>query len=46
VIESQDFINGKGLAVYVKTPVGPFSVAYGRTSARDERIYLSAGYNF
>lgn len=46
VIEPRDFINGKGLAILLKTPLGPFSVAYGQSSAHDERIYFSAGYSF
>jgi len=45
-IQSKDFINGRGLALSLKTPLGPFSIAYGQTSTRDERIYISAGYNF
>lgn len=45
-IQEKDFINGRGLALSLKTPLGPFSIAYGQTSARDERLYISAGYNF
>ena len=46
LIQAKDFINGRGLALSLKTPLGPFSIAYGQTSTRDERLYISAGYNF
>ncbi len=46
LIQAKDFINGRGLALSLKTPLGPFSIAYGQTSTRDKRLYISAGYNF
>ncbi len=46
LIQGKDFINGRGLAISLNTPLGPLSIAYGQTSARDERLYISAGYNF
>jgi len=46
LIQAKDFINGGGLAICLKTPLGPFSIAYGQASTHDERLYISAGYNF
>ncbi|OGC05644.1 hypothetical protein A2V82_00115 [candidate division KSB1 bacterium RBG_16_48_16] len=45
-VEAKDFINGKGVALIFKLPIGPLSLAYGRASNGRDRVYLSAGYNF
>jgi NTE family protein len=45
-VATKDFINGKGVAIIFKLPIGPVSIAYGRASNGKDRVYLSAGYNF
>ncbi len=45
-VKGSDFISGRGGALSLKTPLGPFSVAYGRVSNGQDRFYFSAGYNF
>ncbi|MDZ7722839.1 MAG: patatin-like phospholipase family protein [candidate division KSB1 bacterium] len=45
-ITSQDFIFGYGASVDIETPVGPFSLAYGRTNKQQETFYLNLGFHF
>jgi NTE family protein len=45
-VKASDFISGRGAAVSVKTPIGPFSLAYGRASNGNDRLYFSAGFDF
>ncbi len=45
-VNGKDFISGRGAALSLKTPLGPFSAAYGRASNGHDRFYFSAGYNF
>ena len=45
-INFDHFVNGRGLALSFQTPIGPLSIAYGQANTRDERVYLSAGYEF
>ncbi len=46
IINGSDFVNGRGLALSFQTPIGPLSIAYGQANTRDERVYISAGYEF
>jgi outer membrane translocation and assembly module TamA len=45
-IKSNDFISGSGLKFSVDTPLGPFSMAYGRTRKNQRVYYFSAGFQF
>ncbi len=45
-VKGNDFISGRGAALSLKTPLGPFSAAYGRASNGHDRFYFSAGYNY
>lgn len=45
-VKPEDFINGKGIAVSFKTPLGPISFAYGRASNGKKEMYFTAGYDF
>ena len=45
-VSAEDFINGRGAALQLKSPLGPFSIAYGRTGTGHDRLYVSAGYKF
>jgi len=45
-IKADDFINGRGISLSMKTPIGPLSFAYGLASNGRKRLYFSAGYQF
>jgi len=45
-IKAKDFLLGLGIKFSVNTPLGPFSLAYGRTRNRLQRFYISAGFDF
>jgi len=45
-IKSNDFISGSGLKFSVDTPLGPFSMAHGRTRKNQRVYYFSAGFQF
>lgn len=45
-IKADDFISGHGVALSCKTPIGPFSFAYGKTNRRQHQFYFSAGFEF
>ncbi len=41
-----DFINGRGVALSFKSPLGPLSLSYGAASNGKRRVYFTAGYDF
>jgi NTE family protein len=45
-IYKENFIDGRGLGIALKTPLGPLNLSYGKSSNGKSRIYLIAGYNF
>lgn len=45
-VQPIDFINGKGIALSFKSPLGPLSVSYGAASNGKRRLYFTAGYDF
>jgi len=45
-IYKEDFINGQGVGVALKTPLGPLRFTYGKANKGQHRFYLLAGYNF
>ncbi|MBN1482736.1 patatin-like phospholipase family protein [candidate division KSB1 bacterium] len=45
-IRANDFTSGYGAAISFKTPVGPFSFAYGHTNRGQRQFYFSAGFEF
>ena len=45
-IKTNDFIGGYGTSLGIKTPVGPFTIAYGRTTRGQSQVYFSAGFEF
>ncbi len=45
-VKSKDFLVGLGSKVSVNTPLGPFSLAYGRTRDQQIFLYFSAGFDF
>lgn len=45
-IKGEDMITGRGVSFAIKTPLGPISFSYGRSSLGKGRFYFSAGYDF
>lgn len=45
-IKSKDFVLGTGIKFSVNTPLGPFSLAYGRSREDNQSYYFSAGFQF
>ncbi len=45
-VQPVDFINGKGVALSFKSPLGPISFSYGAASNGKRRFYFTAGYDF
>ena len=45
-IKTNDFVGGVGAALGLKTPIGPFSFAYGATNRGHQKFYFSAGFEF
>ncbi len=45
-IKANDFIGGWGAAFGFKTPIGPFSFAYGASNRGHQQVYFSAGFEF
>ncbi|MBN1464860.1 patatin-like phospholipase family protein [candidate division KSB1 bacterium] len=45
-IKTDDFIVGYGAALGIRTPIGPFSFAYGETTRGQRQLYFSAGFDF
>lgn len=45
-VKPEDFINGKGISLAFKSPLGPVSFSYGASVNGRRRFYLSAGYDF
>jgi NTE family protein len=40
------FRHALGMSLALYTPLGPFSIAFGRYENRQHRVYFSAGFNF
>ena len=45
-IKAKDFLHGIGCTFSFDTLLGPFSIAYGRSSDKRSKLYFSAGFKF
>jgi NTE family protein len=45
-VSGQDFINGRGVGVAIKSPIGPVYLCYGQASNKRQNIYFSLGFDF
>jgi NTE family protein len=45
-IKATDFVGGYGCELAFKTPLGPFSFAYGQTNKDHQQFYFTAGFEF